>query len=237
MQRKRAKWLSFPLFFALILSVTAVPVARATMDNTQVVAGTTLNYSVSGTSAFVSWDFPISILVTYVNDTYAFGNVSSNNGILQSGENVSLSIFVIRNVMDWHNRPNIHNVTTSQMLEAWDANHLTINSSGIYNDVTRDTVVINFTINATVDGQDAQENFQIAWDHITGVLVEFHLHQTHPEPEYTGTWDVVLSTTNLWALAGPSIAGYPAFMLAIMSLAGIMSGIFLTKKRWRHAGT
>jgi hypothetical protein len=237
MHRKISKWIIVTVFFSLALAAFVTP-ARGIFDNTRVQVGTELEYDMTGTECYISWNYDIFINMTYTNTTHAFGNItdtSSNHLLLQNGENLSLSIFVIRNVTDWAQSPNINNHTTSQMLENWDPTHVNTKDSGVYEDTTRDTVSINFTIitNEPTAGEVVQ-NIKIAWDEITGVLVEYDLVQTNADPQFSGTWSMTLTETSLWGITPEGVPGYPLEMLLVAFAAGIC-GVFLSKKVRRRA--
>ncbi len=240
MLRKIGKWVTITLFLSLVVAVLAVP-SRANFSNNEVKVGTELKYDVTGTKCYVSWNFGFFINVTNVNETHAFGKVNDTADddidkcqVFPNGDNISLSIYVIRNVTDWEQRPNINNITTSQLLENWDTTHRNLQDSGVYEDTSRSTVSINFTISTNVPGAgEVSQNFKIAWDNTTGVLVEYTLVQTHPsDQQYSGMWSITLAETSLW---GIPIGGIPSFPMEILMLAfatGIC-GVVLSKKMKR----
>ncbi len=236
MLRKIGKWAPYMLFVTLLLGVLAMP-ARAVFDNALVNDKTDMKYNVSGTECYVSWNFGFTIFVKYVNLTHAFGNLTywdSNADpeqykLLPNGDNISLSIYVIRSVTDWKLLPNINNITPSQLLEHWNSTYVNTGDTGLYEDTTRNTVSINFTLWTG----DVWQNFRIAWDNDTGVLVEYKLVQTHPtDLQFSGTWSITLIETSLWGITTEGIPGYPIGILLITGVAGIY-GVFLSKKHRR----
>ncbi len=245
MLRKIGKWVTITLFLSLVVAVFMTP-ARGNFDNNIVktvaegAEGVELKYDVTGTECYVSWNFGIFINVTYVNETHAFGNVtdtSDAHNLLPNGKNISLSIFIIRNVTDWHERPNIHNTSDSQLLEHWnDTNYFNAKDSGVYEDVPRDTVSINFTIwtPAPPGGVDVTQNIKIAWDNTTGVLVEYDLVQSAVDPQFSGSWKVTLAETTLWGITTEAVPAYPLEILLITFAASIC-GLYLSKKMRRCA--
>ncbi len=240
MLRKIGKWVTITLFVSLALAAVAAP-ARGIFSNSQVKVGTELKYGVVGTECYVSWNFGIFMNVTYTNETHAFGNItdtSNDHVLLQNGANISLSIFVIRNVTDWNSRPNINNISTSQMLENWDTTHVNPADTGVYEDVTRNTVSINFTIQTTAPQPGAgvvSQNLKITWDNDTGVLVEYDLVQTHPsDQQFSGTWSITLAETTLWGISADVIPSYPLEILLLAVATGIC-GMLVSKKLRRSA--
>ncbi len=237
----KCKWVMIALFFSLVVAFFAAP-ARCNFGDTPVEPKAGLKYSVAGTECFVSWNFGFFINVTYVNTTHAFGKVNntvddedlSKNSVIPSGENISLSIFILRSVTDWNERPNINNVSESQLLEHWNATYLNTHDSGVYNDLTRNTVSINYNIwtPAPPGGVDVTQNLKIAWDNDTGVLVEYNLVQSAVDPQFSGSWSIILAETTLWGISPEIVPGYPIEILLVTFIASIC-GFYLSKKMRR----
>ncbi len=241
MLRKICKWVTITLFLSLVIAVFTAPPARCEFDNKWVIKGTEIKYDVTGTECFVSWNFGIFINVTDVNLTHAFGDVSDTSdahNILTNGDNISLSIFVIRNnVSDWKEPPKIHNTTDSQLLEHWNTTYVNFADTGVYEDVTRDTVTINFTIwtPAPPGGVAVTQNIEISWDNTTGVLVEYGIVQYSAEdPQFSGSWRITLSETNIegWGVSTTNIPSFPIEILLLAFATGIC-GVILSKKMKR----